>query len=522
MKRRYLVLGLMLCISFSVNAQKYLGIATGNWGGLSGLYLNPASIADNRDRLAIDIIGLNAGLDNSLGKINTGGSITRFFNGSNTDINNVFTFSSKQQFSLLAPYAELRGPGFMMSINGKHSIAFATRVRGINQFNNFDQSLYRTVTDPNFTSSGNIDLTANKFNWTAHLWAEAAASYGVVLYDKGHHEIKAGITLRLLKGIGYLGLKGNNLDLHYVSGKDSIYANNTDLEYSSNVLNSSSSLTSGISNSNFFDQFFGNKGGNGFGTDIGVIYDYIMDTAADRYDMDGKKGLGDQTKNRYKVRVSASVTDIGAITYNGDNNFALNVKGNGYLTAQGLIDNVKSYDDFKKYVVAHGFNADTGRATTRLSMPATLILGVDYHAWRWIYVNATYITNLVNRQNFGNSFYGQVTIAPRFDTRVFSAAIPLTYSALAKDVKVGLGLRVHGFYIGSDDVIAFVANHQFGANVYVGGFIPFNKKKVRDRDGDHVSDRRDRCPDDMGTWENQGCPEKPGGEKKEKSADRDE
>ena len=522
MKKLCLALALILCISFSLKAQKYLGIATSNWSGLSSLYLNPANIADNRERLVIDLIGLNASIDNNLGKINTGGSITRFLNGSNTDINNVFEFSGKQQFSLVAPYAELRGPGVMVSINHIHSIAFTTRLRGVNQFNNFDQTLYRTITDPNFTSNGNIDLTANKFNWTANLWAEAAATYGVVLLNKGHHELKGGITLRFLKGIGYVGLKGNNLDMHYVSGKDSIYAHNTDLEYASNVLNSSGSLTSGVSNSNFFNQFFGKNGGNGMGADIGVVYDYIRDTGADKFDMDGKKGVSDPTKNRYLLRVSASVTDIGSLTYNGNNNFGLSITGNGYLTAQGLIDNVKNYDDFKKYVVQHGFNADTGHVSSTLNMPTTLILSADYHEWRWIYVNATYISNVVNRQNYGNSFYNQITLTPRYDTRRVSVAIPVTYSLLADNLKVGLGLRVHGFYVGSDDMIAFFTNHQYGANFYVGGFIPFNKKKIRDRDGDHVSDAKDKCPDDMGTWENRGCPEKEGKDKKGSTTDRDE
>ena len=526
MRRSYWALGLGLCVSMSANAQKYLGVSTGNWSGLSSLYLNPANIADNRDRLVVDILGFNAGVDNSLGKINTGGSISRFINGSNTDINNVFTFSNKKQFSMQAPYSEVRGPGVMLRINRNHSIALTTRVRGMNQFNNFDQSLYRTITDENYTSSGNVDLTAKNFNWTAHLWAEAAASYGGVLYNRGHHELKAGVTVRFLKGIGYLGLKGNNLDLHYVSGKDSVYANNTDLQYSSNVLNTSSSITNGFSNSNFFDQFFKGKGANGVGADFGLIYDFICDKDADMYDMDGVKGVPDPTKNRYKLRISASVTDLGSITYNGDNNFAVNVKGNGYLTGQGLINNVKNYDDFRAYVVKQGFNADTGKATTKLYMPATLILSADYHVCHNIYVNATYINNIVNRKNFGNSYYNQITVTPRYDKRAYSIALPITYSALAENMKVGLGLRYQGFYVGSDDMLAFVANHQYGVNFYVGGFIPFNNRRIKDRDGDHVSDKRDQCPDDMGSWKNHGCPEKEGDEKTDSksgpSVDRDE
>lgn len=494
-----------------------MGIATGNWSGMSSVYLNPANIADNRDRLVIDLVNVNAGVDNNLGKLNTVSGLNRFINGNSTNINDVFTYSNRNNFSLIAPSAELRGPGFMLAINHKHSVGFSTRVRGMNQFNNFNQSVYRTITDADYTANG-INLTSQNFNWTGHVWAEAAVTYGVVLLEKGKHELKAGVTLRYLNGIGYLGLKGNNLNLRY-SG-DTITATNTDIQYSSNLVSSNSALSSGIGSNSIFDQLVNSKTGNGIGGDIGVVYDYIQDPEGTSFEMDGKKNVGDQTINRYKLRVSASVTDLGSIFYNTNGNFSVNVRGNGMITGQGLINNVKNYDDFRAYAVRQGFNVDTGKSSNRLYMPTSIVLSADYHAWKNIYVNATYFNNVVNRQNYGNSYYNQLTVTPRYDTRRYSVAVPITYSALSESMKMGLGVRVYGFFIGSDDMLALVS-HQYGMNFYAGGFVPFHKKRVRDRDGDHVSDKKDWCPEDMGTWESHGCPDGEGETKKEDPAERE-
>jgi hypothetical protein len=115
--------------------------------------------------------------------------------------------------------------------------------------------------------------------------------------------------------------------------------------------------------------------------------------------------------------------------------------------------------------------------------------------------------NLADRQNFGNSFYDQLSLTPRFDSRHYSLAVPLTYSWLTGNMKAGLGIRYRGFYAGSDDMLVLFSKKQYGINIYAGANYTLHKKRLKDRDGDHVSDRRDRCPDDQGTWRNHGCPE---------------
>jgi OOP family OmpA-OmpF porin len=112
----------------------------------------------------------------------------------------------------------------------------------------------------------------------------------------------------------------------------------------------------------------------------------------------------------------------------------------------------------------------------------------------------------VDRKAVGNYYYNQVTVTPRYDTRVFSVGLPVTYGMQSNSIKMGLGARVAGFFMGSDDMLALFSNNQYGFNFYAGAFIPINFRKPKDSDGDHVSDKKDLCKGVIGTWEFKGCP----------------
>jgi len=500
MKKLLLPAIAMLSLSVTTYAQQNLGVATSNWSTVNSMYLNPANIAGSNEKVTISIFSLNAGLDNNLGSISTVGGVSNNIKDGNT---NIFNYSSSSSaFSMLAPVVDVRGPGAIVSINNKHSIAITTGIRGFNQLNNFDRSLYNTINDPSSVSTGNVDLTSKNFNYTAQLWTEVGISYGVVLLDQGESELRAGATLRYLGGIGYLGLKGNNLDAHYRAGVDSFYVSKSDMQFASNIVSTNDAINNGLSNNNLLSEFFGKKNGMGMGADLGVVYDYKPEA----------EGYAHSGRNNYKVRISAAVTDLGSIKYKSDVNFNANVTGNGYLTGQGLADNVRNFDDFRAYAKRQGFTADTSRAATKLYMPTALHLSADYNISNNFFVNALYIGNLVNRQNFGNSYYNQVTITPRYDKRAYTVALPITYSMLTNGLKMGIGLRYSGFFVGSDDMLALFAKNQYGFNLYVGGCVPiYRKSNVHGRyyherdtadeqpelDMEHggAKDTTDNCPD---------------------------
>jgi hypothetical protein len=447
---------MMIC-----KGQHNLGIATSDNSVINSLYLNPANVAGCKEKIVVSLFSINVGVDNSLGTFSKIGDLSNSLKSNN--VASVFQNSGTQNFNMLVPSAEVRGPGILVRIDDKQSIALTTRIRVMNQFNNFDQSLYTAITNPNYVSNGNYTYNAKNFNWTAHLWSDIGLTYGRVLMENDNSSLKAGVTLRYLGGIAYLGFKGSNVDVTYNTGKDSFYAANSDIEYASNILTTTDAVKSGLNSSDLLNRFFGAKDGHGLGADLGVVYIYNPGG-------NGKKGTNKNTGS-HKLSLSASVTDIGAINYK-ENNSIVNVSGNGYITGTGIINNLNNWTSFRNYMVKQGYTADTASQSTKLYMPTALVLGADYQIYKQYYVNATYINNLANRQNYGNSYYNQFTITPRYDTRLFTIGLPITYSALASDVKIGLGFRVSGFFFGSDDMLALVSDHQHGFDVYAGGYIP--------------------------------------------------
>ncbi|OJW78640.1 MAG: hypothetical protein BGO69_01260 [Bacteroidetes bacterium 46-16] len=498
MKKHVLIL-LAALLPLISQAQRYIGIATSNWSGTNGLYLNPANIADSRHKFTIDLFSMNFGLDNSLGTINS----NKVFKGTGSDsfkVSDYVNVKNSGKFSAMLPYGELRGPGAMISLGKKHAIAITTRARIYNQIHNIDDSIFRTVTNAN--DQTDYSSNGNQFNWTAHGWTEIGLSYGGVLFDNGKNMLKGGLTARYLMGIGYASVVSKNLDVNYTAATDLWKVNNSDLAFRSGGIdfNNSGDITG-----NLF------KGaGKGLGADIGFVYEFRPNVGKYKYDMDGQTGLTDPGANTYLLRFSAAVTDIGSIKYT-KNVRTISVSNSGtaaVLKGDEINDHTQNADSLKNYAQQHGFTvADDSTTATKVHLPTALVLGVDYHAVKGLFVNLTFMGNIAPRDVTGNSIYSQLTLTPRYDTRIFSAGLPITYSFLSKSVKVGLGLRVSGFFIGSDDLLGVISNSAYGANFYFGAYVPFAKRKPKDSDGDLVSNKKDKCPGEKGVWDYMGCPD---------------
>lgn len=444
----------MLSIVGAVQAQRYLGVSTGNYNVINSMYLNPANLGGCEEKLSIGLFSLNVGVDNNLGTLASVGDIANT-TGNDSGGTNIFKAKgSNDKFSMMVPSLEVRGPSIVYRINPRHTLAFSSRVRAFNEFNNFNRSLYTTINNSSSLNGSSVSASSQNFNWTAHVWSEFGLSYGGTAYDDGTIKIKIGATFRYLMGIGYLGIKGKNLDVSYTSGADSFRANNTDVEYASNIRSMSDGFTSGGSAGLFSSP----NGGSGFGTDLGAIASYKAT---------------DET-NAYTAMLSVAVTDIGAIKYKTSYDVA--ITGNGYLTGSELSENVKNYEDLRNYVKGKGFSVDTGTKTKSVSLPTALVIGADYHVYKKLSVAATFIGNLAKDQNFGSKYYSQFSVTPRVETKLYTIGLPITYNTLAHNLRLGLGLRISGFFIGSDDMMANFSKNQYGYNVYFGAMVPFYRK----------------------------------------------
>lgn len=507
MKKFTLALGLAALMPIVGNAQRYLGIATSNWSGTNALYLNPANLADNRHKFSIDLFSTSVSLDNNFAKAGFS-DVTDLVKDSDKGLNGLFNFSGSQngKYTLAGPNVEFRGPGFMASIGRKHSIAVTTRLRFMMQAHDINGSLFQSIVNDDFSNNqdlvnSGVIVKASSFNATANLWSEIGLSYGGVVFEADKHQVKVGGTIRLLRGAGYFSFVNKNLDLQYYAGTDSVQIRNTDLSYGSTLQEGTDDLYKHPTRSN----------GSGFGIDLGVVYEFRPNADRYRYDMNGKTGIVDPGKNPYLLRFSAAVTDLGSIKYKTNNqtaSFQNNPtynNGVGYIRGLELAGNLSSFTKLKNYMATRGFLVDTSESKeTKVSLPTSLILGLDYHIWRGFYANLLYTHNMANREKFGTSYYSQFTFTPRFDIRALSIGLPITYNTLNKSKYLGVGVRFGGFFVGSDNLIGFGDN--YGMNAYFGASIPINRKKPKDSDGDGVSNKYDKCKREKGEWAFKGCP----------------
>ena len=453
-----------ILLAATAKSQRYIGIATSNWSAINSVYLNPASIADCGEKMSIGILSLNAGVDNNLGLIpkipDIGNTI------SNSD--NIFTRSPKKNFSMMAPAAVFRGPGIMFGLSKKISIAFTTDIRAINQFNNFDPALYRMFSATGSLPTGNYSAKAQNFNWTAHMWSEIGLTLGAVISERDKHRLNFGVTIRRLGGIGYISVTGKNIDLDYQQNSNTIAASNSDIQFSSNVRNNSSAVFKNITPTGLFEKFFSGSAGGGMSTDIGFTYRYRIGEAAPSDYM--------ESSLTHDLIFSAAVTDFGAIRYYNSADGVIDITGNGILGGKDLRSNANSIASVVDYAHQHGFNVDTATRSRKVYLPAALVLAADAQVNGRFFVNLLYIANIANRNVFGNSYYNQLTLTPRYDFHKMTLALPLTYSMLAHDFKLGFAVRYAGFFIGSDDFMALLNKYQYGFGCYFGGYIPIFKK----------------------------------------------
>lgn len=427
-----------------------MGIATSNYSSSNSLYLNPALIADNPQKITIDVAALQVGFDNNMATINTKQiySAIRGDTGA-PNINKLFTFNSSEQFSTVGPYAEMRLPGFVWKLREHNSIALTTRIRVFSELDHFNVDLLRTFLEDDFAKSGTgYNALLHQFNVTANVWSEIGLTYAGMLAQGDNYRINFGATVRYLNGIVFAGILGSDLNTNYNAETHQFIASG-ELKLASNMLNEQNRPDGNIG-----DLLLSGKRGSGASADIGFTYEYHVD---------------EPESKMYKFKVSAAVTDLGYITYKNDNTILLKTNVAIDVTTlhnQGISNNI---DSIKAYMLKHGLTLDSATGSDRVYLPRAIMAGIDYNIAEGFYTNVMFLINIADRHVFGNSYYNQVTVTPRYDKKHFTVSLPVSYNGLSKKIKLGMGIRVNHFFIGSDDMLVFFTNGQTGFNIYAGG-----------------------------------------------------
>ncbi|HTI92542.1 MAG TPA: DUF5723 family protein [Puia sp.] len=489
MRKIALVLCLLVITAVTL-AQTYPGYRTSNYTGVNGVFFNPANIADNRFKWDVNIFAI----DGFVGTSSRGlrfSDITRSFNADS--LKSKLLRGSKNVNSL--SYADILGPSFMMSLNPKTSLALTTRTRVFANGRNIDGDLAGTILDKGVTTAG-IPFNFNN-NMLVHGtgWTEIGLSWGQVLSKTNSHNFfKFGITAKYLAGTADSYLSTNGL-AGTVNGPGNTYLTNT-----------TGSLAINTTDANFADYKFKDFfkfNGHGAAGDIGLVYEY-------RPDADYSMYVTDRFANKYKLRVAASLLDVGRISFNRSSNQSSVYNVNIPTTGQFLLNQFagKQINEYKSILDASPYFTGTNQGSKYdVDLPTTLQANIDYLVAGGFAINAGGQFNLNHRGTLNLYNYNSYSLTPRWENSLFSVELPLNYNELTK-FNAGVGFRVGPFFIGSGSVLSALVHDSKQADLYVGFHfgMPYKKKIKPDTDKDGIYDDVDKCPTVAGLKRYNGCP----------------
>lgn len=510
------ILFLALILSYGVNSQDFVGFNQSNYAGVTGALAQPASIVDSRMKFDMNLVGLNLGLYNNYigvsrdafkrGKDSTGKTYMPAFDDK-LFADHYLTERTNNKDKSIYFNNRVMGPSFMVAINRKNAIAFTSSIRNYVNIDGVSPDLAKLAYQEfKYPSLWTTPLNNKYLSIQEMTWAEYGLTYARVIKDDNEHYLKAGVTVKLLQGIQSAYMFVKNLDYSFLT-KDTLTIVQSDVNYGhSNNLNLKDVQIGGAqTGTKVFDY---SQSYPGIGFDFGAVYEWRPSYLKYKYDMDGKKDLWRNDKNKYKLKVGLSVTDLGSIKFkkgstSGD--FHANV---GLWNLHPISPkSVGEFDDTLK----GRFTPINSKSTYKMNLPTAISVQIDYQIWKDVYVNLTpYIAFQFKKNDTKVHDFSSITLTPRWDHKWFGVFIPVQYNFL-NGFRAGAAVRLGPIIIGSTNIAPYVGQKTiYGADVYAMLKIPIPYGRPKDRDKDGISNKKDLCKDVPGTWEFMGCPDKDG------------
>lgn len=524
----------------SVWSQEFLSGMSDNYMGINQAALQPAAIADSRFKSDINLVGFNTDFYNDALQFKSKWFFDPLGYMYNNDwwVENTYLSGSNGREKNMIMSQSLLGPGFMLSIGEKHAVGLTTRTRSIINVDDVGEPLFCFFynKDPQYMNRWYSDQDIRAVQ---HVFVDYGLSYATEILNTGPHFLKAGLTVKLLQGLGAAYIQTVNL-YYYTDGR----SGTSTFPRSWN----SPEIHAGLSGnwhaydndgSHVFLNEFQFIAGPSVGLDLGVVYEFRPDYMQFRYDMDGKKGLVRKDKNKYLLKVGLSVLDIGRLKYKKEANsfdflaeFTTNYQKyqpgetdipDSTYWLEGQPADYRFMDYYLNFVDTIYQRSLTGRGAEQsagdedhfsVSLPTAISLQVDVHITDGLYANLTTYTalNQGNAKTSNSHYISNYTITPRYEHKWFTASIPVQYNQYKK-VNVGIGIRIAYVYFGLNNLFSSVFSDPYSTNAYLGVKIPiFYRKPPSDMDHDGISDEKDVCPAAAGLWEFMGCPDTDGDE----------
>lgn len=438
-KLTFIALGLLTLNAFS--QEHFSSITTSKRVGILNGHLNPSEYVNLKSKFEVQIFTFSVNMSNN--RV----SFSDLIKGEN--IENLL-FEGKNKINLDINTA-IFGPSFAVR-QGKWGFGISTKAFIKASIIDLNPDLGNALINDEINSATGIDNIFSSDNQRVNstTWGEMAFSVARTVIQTDKHQINAGLTVKLLFPGSYANLGLNNFQGDLRQG-----ANGMELSNANSTLNIAYSGSFGSSfgeTSDYFKSLFG--GLDGMATDIGVDYQWLNDSKS------------------YKLKVGASVRNMGSMTFSGDDNvsqnYALNIPNDQSLNLNEFND-ANGIKDIKEVLDNSGFFTSTNvNEKFKVKLPTVFNFYADYKIIPQVSITA-FLQQKMGDQDSNNQISTQnmFIITPRATFGPFEAFLPIGNNEISGGT-LGLGFRVGGFFLGSNSILSAVTSDSQQADAYFG------------------------------------------------------
>ena len=471
--RRIILQGIWVIIFLSLanvfKAQEMWGITMSNYGGSTGVLINPSSIVTSKLYMDINIVTADVFFDNNYAYIHKEDYSLFKMLSSNPEFpkygpdempfdhytgkNNKYIYSSEL----------VKGPSAMVAM-GRHAFAFHTGARVLTSANAipFDIANFGYY-GMDYKPQQNINYTSNNFGTSALVMGEVALSYAYAFRKISMEDWSAGVTVRRMFSVAGGYLRANDLDY--------IVLNDTTINIRNINAEAGFSFPLDYDNNDFPDDGPLIKGG-GFGFDLGITYQNKVLSYQ-------KKRISKLCRQRYvdyNYKIGISILDLGYVNFKKNaqlhsfedvSKYWVNIDTLNYYNMNELVRTLSSnfYGDP---------NASFVDSKIKVFLPTAISIQGDYKVYRHWYAGAV----IIQPVRLGKSYIrrpAQVAIVPRFETPQLEFSVPISLYDYQYP-RVGASVRYHFLTLGSDNLLGLFGLTDFtGLDFYIGIKINFRK-----------------------------------------------
>lgn len=461
------VLVFFLLFQNSAKGQEMFGVTLGNYSGVNGIIINPASMTNSKNYLDINVFSADFFMFNN----------AYYLPSADVSIYDLMkpgfefpTYGEKQQNLLYYKNQKpkqatvnirMQGPGVMYQY-GKHAFGLTSSFRYFTSGSNiawempifgYESLSYEPLQNTAFNDYS-IDIATSA-------WFQLGLSYAYNIYNYMDQSISVGATISKLWG--YAGIYGEVDNVDYIVLDDStINIKNLDGK-------AGYAVPVDYNNNDFInDPLFR---GSGLGIDIGVLYVKKKFVGTQRW-----KHASQQQFEDYVYRAGFSIIDIGRVNYK--NNAQLIDYDNVSAFWQNF-DTI-SYDNVNQVVqeiseVFYGDpNASYAGNSFKIGLPTAVSLQFDYHYSKNIFFGAIWIQPVrLNQHTLRRP--AQLAIIPRYETKMMEISVPISLYNY-RYPRIGLAFRYSFFTIGTERLGTYLAISDLnGLDIYFSFKISFGK-----------------------------------------------